>query len=41
MGKRYFAQSTWIDFEDTTFEKKEKRKKFARFKTRKIDLGKN
>ena len=27
MGKRCFAQSTWIDSKDTTFEKKKEKKK--------------
>ena len=26
MGKRCFAQSTWIDYEDITFEKKKREK---------------
>ena len=40
-----FIQSTWIDSEDTTFEKKMKKKKKkekpARLKTQKGGLGKN
>ena len=26
MGKRFFAQSTWIDSKDRTFEKKKRKK---------------
>ena len=45
MGKRCFAQLTWIDSGDTIFKKEKKKKKEekkrARLKTQKDSLGKN
>ena len=44
MGKRCFAQSTWIDSGNTMYEKKrkeKKKKKSARLKTQKGGLGKS
>ena len=48
MGKRCFAQLTWIDSGDTIFKKEKKKKKKkkeekkrARLKTQKDSLGKN